>query len=99
MRFAEYENWKSFTAVAPKTLLNLATAMRPGWLHVSWIFEAPASAPQPELPTAEGPKSQESPVYFNINVIDFVRLMSPRTLSSRKKVGCLIDFAQLVPQP
>ena len=85
--------------MAPKTLLNLATAMRPGWLHVSWIFEAPASAPQPELPTAEGPKSQESPVYFNINIIDFVRLMSTRTLSSRKKVGCLIDFAQLVPQP
>src|SRR5260370_37500361 len=49
--------------------------------------------PQPK-PLEGGPICQESFVNFNIKVRVFVRLMSPRTLSSRQGVGTFCDAVQ-----
>src|SRR5229473_3372519 len=49
--------------------------------------------PHPK-PFEGGPIFQESFVNFNINVRVFVRLMSPRTFSSRQGVGTFCEAVQ-----
>src|SRR6266481_737354 len=94
IRFAEYENWKSFTALGPMVLLNLAAMIRPGWFHDSSITPSEL-LPQPK-PLEGGPICQESFVYLSINVRVFVRLMSPRAFSSRQGVGTFCDAVQFM---
>src|SRR6266581_966831 len=93
MRFAEYENVKSFTAVEPMVLLNLPITTRPGWFHASPIGPRLLS---PQNPPLFGPIFQESLVKRSIAVRVLVRLMSPRTCSSRQFVGTPNDLVKLL---
>src|SRR6266704_3135690 len=93
MRLAEYENVKSLTAFAPIVLLNLPMTTRPGWFHAS------ATGPRllsPQKPMLFGPMFHESLVKRSIAVRVLVRLISPRTFSSRQFVGTPKEWVKLL---
>src|SRR6266702_3608258 len=73
-------------------LLNLAAAIRLGWLQDSSITPS-GLFPQPK-PADGGPRTQESFVNFNIRVRVLERLTSPRTFSSRQGEGVLREAVQ-----
>src|SRR5882762_7679533 len=74
-------------------LLNLAAAIRPGWLHDSSI--TPSELFPHPTPLDGGPICQESFVNFNIKMSVFVTLMSPRAVSSRPGIRTFLQGRQL----
>jgi len=75
-----YENWKSFTALGPMVLLNLAAMIRPGWFHDSSITPSRVASPTETI-------RRRSDLPGIICIFEhqckgfFVRLMSPRAFS------------------
>src|SRR6267143_1434140 len=93
MRLAEYEKVKSLTMLLPMVLLSLPTTTRPGWLQFSPMGPR-ALFPQPK--PRGGPIAQASCVYRIMARRLLVRLMSPRTFSSRQLVSTPNDLVKLL---
>src|SRR5690242_10492112 len=80
--------------LVPMVLLSLPTTTRPGWDQSSPIGPR-LLLPQPKPPSG-GPSCQESLVKRIMARRLLVKLMSPRTFSSRQFVGTPNDLVKLL---